>query len=120
LKSGTTFSAPGLLCDAQTASSRARLIPGRHAAREGATGLGGEPHEFEIVRRPFLLKPGRRYEESVKLFGPYDRVKESKLGGPLLPVLHLVKEGVEAGGKRKTFIYVNNRLEGNALEPSAR
>ena len=33
--------------------------------------------------------------------------------------LALVKEGVAAGGKRNTFIYVNNRLEGNALETIA-
>ena len=28
----------------------------------------------------------------------------------------LVAEGKAAGSERKTFIYVNNRLEGNALE----
>jgi uncharacterized protein YecE (DUF72 family) len=31
----------------------------------------------------------------------------------------LIKEGVEAAGKGKTFVYVNNRLEGNALETIA-
>ena len=28
----------------------------------------------------------------------------------------LIAEGKQAGGKKKTFIYVNNRLGGNALE----
>lgn len=63
----------------------------------------------------FLLKPGRNYEEAVKTFKPYDRVKEvypeARAAGK-----RLIVEGKQAGDKRKTFIYVNNRLEGNALE----
>ncbi len=35
---------------------------------------------------------------------------EARAAGPAL-----VKEGIGADGKRKTFIYVNNRLESNAL-----
>ncbi len=31
----------------------------------------------------------------------------------------LVAEGKEAGQKKKTFVYVNNRLDGNALETIA-
>ena len=30
----------------------------------------------ELVAARFLLKPGRRYEEAVKAFEPYDRIKE--------------------------------------------
>ena len=63
----------------------------------------------------FLHKPGRNYEEAVKTFQPYDQVKETypeaRAAGK-----KLIAEGKQAGGKRKTFIYVNNRLEGNALE----
>jgi uncharacterized protein YecE (DUF72 family) len=63
----------------------------------------------------FLLKPGRKYEGAVKTFQPYDKVKEvnpdARAAGKAL-----IAEGKEAGPKRKTFIYVNNRLEGNALE----
>jgi uncharacterized protein YecE (DUF72 family) len=63
----------------------------------------------------FLLKPGRRYEEAVKTFQPYDKVKEpnpeARAAGKAL-----IAEHKEAGKDRKTFIYVNNRLEGNALE----
>jgi len=63
----------------------------------------------------FLLKPGRKYEEAVKTFQPYDKVKEenpdARAAGKAL-----IAEGKAAGPNRKTFIYVNNRLEGNALE----
>jgi uncharacterized protein YecE (DUF72 family) len=66
----------------------------------------------------FLLKPGRNYEESVKLFAPYDQVKDpnpqARAAGALL-----LREGLQAGPERKTFVFVNNRLEGNALSTIA-
>jgi hypothetical protein len=60
------------------------------------------------------LKPGRKYEDAVKAFQPYDQTKEvnpeaRKAGAGL------IVEG-NAEPRRKTYIYVNNRLEGNALE----
>jgi uncharacterized protein YecE (DUF72 family) len=70
-----------------------------------------------LVAARFLLKPGRRYEEAVKTFQPYDRVKEvneeaRKAGAAL------IREGNSEAAKQKkrTMIFVNNRLEGNALE----
>ena len=62
----------------------------------------------------FLLKPGRKYEEAVKTFKPYDKVKEvnleaRKAGRALI-------EGKKSMNAGQIFIYVNNRLEGNALE----
>ena len=69
----------------------------------------------DLVAARFLLKPGRRYEEAVKTFQPYDRTREvndeARKAGTAL-----VNEGKAAGPKRKTLIFVNNRLEGNALE----
>ena len=66
----------------------------------------------------FLLKPGRKYEEAVKTFQPYDRLKEpypeARVAG-----MALIAQGKAVGPDRKTFIYVNNRLEGNALETIA-
>ena len=63
----------------------------------------------------FLLKPGRRFEDAVKTFQPYDKVKEpnpeARAAGK-----GLIAEGKQTGNNRKTFIYVNNRMEGNALE----
>lgn len=69
----------------------------------------------ELTAARFLLVPGRKYEDAVKTFQPYDQVKEkndeARTAGKIL-----VSEGNAAAGKKKTFIYVNNRLEGNALE----
>lgn len=62
----------------------------------------------------FLLKPGRKYQEAVDLFSPYDRVKEPNTEARAAGT-KLIKEGAATDGKRKTLIYVNNRLEGNAL-----
>jgi len=66
-----------------------------------------------LVAARFLLKPGRSYEEAVKTFEPYDQPREvneeaRKAGATL------ITDGLKAIGRR-TFIYVNNRLEGNAL-----
>jgi uncharacterized protein YecE (DUF72 family) len=63
----------------------------------------------------FLLKPGRKYKDAVDLFSPYDHVKEPNPEARAAGA-KLIQEGVAAGREqRKTFIYVNNRLEGNAL-----
>ena len=62
----------------------------------------------------FLLKPGRKYEEAVKTFQPYDSIKE-ELPEARAAGRDLVAEGKAAGSKQRTFIFVNNRLEGNAL-----
>lgn len=79
----------------QIALPQSRTTPNRVAAR-------------------FLLKPGRNYEQAVKTFQPYDRVQEenpeARAAGKAL-----IAEGKAAGPKRHTFIFVNNRLEGNAL-----
>jgi uncharacterized protein YecE (DUF72 family) len=68
----------------------------------------------DLVAARFLLKPGRKYEQAVKAFEPYDRLKEenpeARAAGRAL-----IAEGIAAGPKRQTFIYVNNRLEGNAI-----
>jgi len=65
----------------------------------------------------FLLKPGRNYEEAVKTFEPYDHVKEPNDAARAAGA-KLIAAGRTAA-KRQTFIYVNNRLEGNALETIA-
>ena len=69
----------------------------------------------QLVAARFLLKPGRKYNEAVDEFLPYDKVKEpypeARAAGAAL-----ITEGKAVGPERKTLIYVNNRLEGNALE----
>ena len=80
--------------------------------------LEGSRTNPQLVAARFLLKPGRKYEDAVTAFKPYDRVKEqnpdARAAGKAL-----VAEGKDAEQKKKTFIYVNNRLEGNALETIA-
>ena len=76
--------------------------------------LPGSRTNPDLVAARFLLRPGRKYEAAVKAFEPYDSMKEenpeARAAGKAL-----IKAGKEAGPKRRTFIYVNNRLEGNAI-----
>ena len=75
--------------------------------------LPGSRTNPQLTAARFLLKPGRNYEEAVKAFAPYSRVQEvnqdARAAGR-----QLIAEG--KANPKKTFIYVNNRLEGNALE----
>jgi uncharacterized protein YecE (DUF72 family) len=76
--------------------------------------LPGSRTNPQLVAARFLLKPGRKYEEAVKTFQPYNRTKEvndeaRKAGAALI-------QAGKAAGTGKTLIFVNNRLEGNALE----
>ena len=76
--------------------------------------LAGTRTNPGLTAARFLLKPGRKYEEAVKTFQPYDAIKEenpeARAAGRAL-----VAEGKAAGPQKRTFIFVNNRLEGNAL-----
>jgi uncharacterized protein YecE (DUF72 family) len=80
--------------------------------------LPGSRTNPALVAARFLLKPGRKYEEAVKSFQPYDRTQEvneeARQAGADLMI-----EGLRYEPRRKTFIYVNNRLEGNALQTIA-
>lgn len=66
-----------------------------------------------LVAARFLLKPGRKYAEAKENFVPYDKIQEineeARLAGA-----KLLLAGTKTD-KRKTFVFVNNRLEGNAL-----
>ena len=65
--------------------------------------------DFTVAR--LLLRPGRAYEQAVSSFSPYKAVKDPNSG-----VRESAKELIQkAKGRKKTsFIFVNNRLEGNA------
>jgi uncharacterized protein YecE (DUF72 family) len=65
--------------------------------------------DFLVARA--LLRPGRAYADAVKLFEPYDRVRE-----PLPDLRHdLVRLIAEATRRRlEALILANNRAEGNA------
>ena len=79
--------------------------------------LPGSRTNPELVAARFLLRSGRKYDDAVKEFTPYDRTKEvndeARQAGRAL-----VGEGTKTP-KRKTLIFVNNRLEGNALNTIA-
>ncbi len=70
----------------------------------------------DLIAARFLLTPGRKYEAAVKAFQPYDAIKEvsdeARRAGAAL-----IRERKNASGQ--TLIYVNNRLEGNALDSIA-
>ena len=58
----------------------------------------------------FLLKPGRKYDEAVKEFSPYEQIKEE-----VPDARDAMKELTRKRTKKDSYIFVNNRLEGNSL-----
>lgn len=71
--------------------------------------------DFTAAR--FLLKPGRTYEQAVQMFSPYEGTKEV-YPEARLAAAELVRQRREAARQRNTkpsFVFINNRLEGNAL-----
>jgi uncharacterized protein YecE (DUF72 family) len=62
----------------------------------------------------FLLRPGRDYEQAVKLFSPYSEVKEPCPEGRAAGA-GIIAEALTSQGAKKALIFVNNRFEGNAL-----
>ncbi len=67
--------------------------------------------DFTVTRA--LLSYGRSYEQAVKTFEPYERVQE-----PNEAARGAMKELIERARRKKqlAFLFVNNRLEGNAPE----
>jgi uncharacterized protein YecE (DUF72 family) len=65
--------------------------------------------DFTVTRA--LLRAGRPYEEAVRLFSPYQSIQEpnEEVRNALRSLLSRAKKQGEA-----TYIFVNNRLEGNA------
>ena len=76
--------------------------------------LPGSQTNPELIAARFLLKPGRSFENAVKSFEPYDQTKEINVEARQSGA-RLIKEA-KKNVNRKTFIFVNNRLEGNALQ----
>jgi len=65
--------------------------------------------DFSVCRA--LLARGRSYEQAVKIFEPYDRIREVNSG--VRNALRLLVERATRTGP-PVFIFINNRLEGNA------
>ncbi len=58
-----------------------------------------------------LLRPGRAYADAVKLFEPYDRIRDPQ-PEVRVDLLRLIAEVMRR--HMEALILVNNRLEGNA------
>jgi len=69
------------------------------------------PTDFTVVRA--LLRAGRKYEDAVQQFTPYDRVRDEnpEARDALRALIRRMREE-----RRASYIFVNNRLEGNAPE----
>jgi len=67
----------------------------------------------DLTGARFLLKPGRKYEDAVKQFSPYGETKEKNHDARAAGA-RLIKESLGTQPRRGTYIFVNNRLEGNA------
>ena len=69
-----------------------------------------------LLAARFLLKPGRKYEQAVKSFEPYSETKEISEEARTA-LLELIKMALKltGGDLVRALFYVNNRLEGNAL-----
>jgi uncharacterized protein YecE (DUF72 family) len=80
--------------------------------------LEGSRTNPELCAARFLLKPGRSYEEAVKIFAPYDAIKEPNPSARAAGAA-LIRKAIAAGSQGRTFMFVNNRLEGNALSTIA-
>lgn len=76
--------------------------------------LAGSVTNPEFAGARFLLKPGRKYQEAVDLFSPYDKIMEP-YEEARTAAAELIRRALVKTALRKMFLYVNNRLEGNAL-----
>lgn len=67
--------------------------------------------DFTVTRA--LLRPGRAYEEAVARFTPYDQVRDEnpEARDAMRTLIRRMREE-----RRSAYIFVNNRLEGNAPE----
>jgi len=76
--------------------------------------LCGSLTNSEFFGARFLLKPGRKYQEAVDFFSPYDTIKEP-YEKARTAAAELINRALAKTAVRQLFLYVNNRLEGNAL-----
>ncbi len=74
-------------------------------------------HTTDFSAARLLLKPGRKYEEAVSAFSPYTHTHEvnSAARSTAAELIRHRQETAKTGTQRRSYIYVNNRLEGNAI-----
>ncbi len=88
-------------------NSWARMPP----ISEQAAMPGSFTADFAVARA--LLRPGRAYEDAVKMFSPYQEIRDEnpEAREALRALIKRMREE-----RRAAYIFVNNRLEGNAPE----
>jgi hypothetical protein len=71
--------------------------------------------DFTAAR--FLLKPGRTYEQAVESFSPYNMTKEvnTEARDAAGSIIRARIAAAESTRVRPSYLLVNNRLEGSAL-----
>jgi hypothetical protein len=67
--------------------------------------------DFTVMRA--LLRPGRAYAEAVRLFQPYDKVRDPFPEG-VHDMAAVIRAAQAWSPKAKAFVAVNNRFAGNA------
>jgi len=93
---------------AHTFNSWARMPP----VNEQLAMPGSFTADFATAR--FLLAPGRDYQQAVDAFSPYNQTKEPNADARAA-LIDLLLTPAKPGRPGRRFLYVNNRLEGNAL-----
>jgi uncharacterized protein YecE (DUF72 family) len=68
----------------------------------------------DVMGARLLLRPGRRYEEAVDAFAPYDAVRDPNPSARNVAV-EMILSCLKATRPGRAYLYVNNRFEGSAL-----
>lgn len=65
----------------------------------------------------FLLKPGRKYDQAVEAFSPYNTTREvnHEAREAAAELMRMRRKAADRGRVKPSFVFINNRLEGNAL-----
>ena len=74
-------------------------------------GLAGSATNPALAAARFLLREGRKYEEAVKRFSPYDKIQDPNPEGRAAAI-KLALRALRTKGK--ALIFVNNRFEGHS------
>lgn len=71
--------------------------------------------DFSVAR--FLLKPGRTFEQAVAAFQPYTQTKEiyEEARQAAAKIIAMRQSDTERKKMKPSFLFMNNRLEGNSL-----
>ena len=91
--------------------ARVQFLDANAAALRADRDTGAFTADFTVVRA--LLRPGRAYEDAVAMFAPYDQIRDEnpEAREALRALIQRMREE-----RRAAYIFVNNRLEGNAPE----